>query len=78
MRLLADERISNVVDKGAVERMRCSECREPAIRLVLMAHAEIAEEPNEGKRNVPLCKEHFIDACILFPELRRLAAVHES
>ena len=77
MRLLADERISNVLESGAVE-LRCAECREPAIRMVLMGHGETAEEPNEGKRNVTLCKEHFIDACILFPELRRLAARQEN
>lgn len=70
MRLLNHEKISGVQLNGSVAEMRCVECEQAAIRLVLIAPEGKLDEPDELKRQIPLCKQHFIDACILFPELR--------
>jgi hypothetical protein len=70
MQLFSQEKIVNAIFNGVVATLRCSECEELAIRLVLVCHDALITLPDEFKRKIPLCPEHFIEACIQFPELR--------
>lgn len=72
MRLLKGEKIVGCMGGEKVSQLACVVCRIPAVRSIDIAQSGLHVHGCELQRSVSLCQEHFIEACILFPELQEL------
>lgn len=72
MRLLKGEKITGCVAGDAVSQLACGICASPAVRSIVIAQSELRVHDCELQRSVSLCQDHFVEACIVFPELQEL------
>ena len=72
MRLLKGEKITDCIAGDAVSHLACVLCRIPAIRTIVIAQSELGANDCALHRTVSLCQDHFVEACILFPELQEV------
>jgi hypothetical protein len=72
MRLLKGEKVIACRAGDAVSRLACLICGSPAVRTIAIARPGLCIHDSEFQRSVSLCQDHFVEACILFPELQEL------